>query len=248
MEFTNENQPHPWHYFALAAVLALIAFFAVAVYVTGKSFSPESFANADQQRALFDETIRHTEELHSLQEADQANADAHMAQRRQYLTWFVFGLAGSLTGLVALMVLTSGAVMTSWSFRRSVENLAMATQVWQEVRSQPMPIHLPGGFTALPPTLENHRLLDTRTGQATRAGADTPASAQRTHLEQVDAVRKSVEKVAEKDAHTVASWWPGLLQTLLNRTAPNATPPPHQVDQPLVFGNTAENQNHKTKK
>lgn len=243
MEFTNENQPHPWHYVALATILFLIVFFGAAVYVTGKSFSPQSFANADQQRALVEETVRHTQELHSLQETDQANADAHAAQRRQYLTWFVFGLAASLTGMVVLGVLTSGAVMTTWSFRRSVENLALATQIWREVRHQPMPVILPNGYAALPPTLENHRLLDTRTGQATRAGADTPASAQRTHLEQVDAVRKSVEKVAETDAHAVASWWPGILQALLNRT-----PPPHQVDQPLVFGITSENQNHKTKK
>jgi len=240
MELHTENQPHPWHYGALAIILILIVLVGSAVYLTGQSFSPKSFAAAAQAEALIAENVRHSEQMHALQEQDQADADANLVIRRQYLTWFLFGLAASMTGLVVLVALTSGAVVTTWSYRRSIEHLALATQVWREMRIQPLPVSLPNGYTALPPALDDHRLLDLRTGQITRTGDDLPASDHRTHLEQVDAVRSSVEQVSKQDPRGVSAWLPGILQKI--------TPLPHRESKPLVFSKMSQNQNQKTKK
>jgi hypothetical protein len=243
---SSDSQPHPWHYGALAIILILIVLFGVAVYVTGKSFSPQSFAQAAQMEALIAENLRHTEQMHTLQEADQADADAHLAQRRTYLTWLVFGLAASLTGLAALVVLTSAPVMVTWSVRRSVENLALTVQAWREIPLQPVAIPLPGGYTALPPAMAGYQIQDTRTGQAHRAGDDVEASPMRTHLEQVEAVRASVEQVARQDPRGVSAWLPGLLQRLIGPLYPSALP--HRASKRLVFRNVSRNQNQKTKK
>lgn len=242
MELHTDNQPHPWHYLALGLLCLLIALFATAVYVTGKSFTPQDFADARTIDALQTETLEHTQAMNDLTEQNQANALAHTAQRRQYLTWLTLGLAASLTGFVALLNLATTPIIITWSARRTIENLALLRQAWREIPNQPLPIALPGGYTALPPGLANYHVQDTRTGQTHRAADDVPASPHRTHLEQVDAVRESVEQVAKQDARGITAWLPGLLQTLFT------TPPPHRPSKPLVFRSASKNQNQKTKK
>ncbi len=238
MELHTENQPHPWHYLALGVLMLLIVFFGSAVYLTGKSFSPQDFADARTQDALQQETIEHTAAMNDLAEQARANADAHAATRRQYLTWMVFGLGASLTAFGVLVVLTSGAAMATWSARVSVQNLALAAQMWRELRTQPLPVVLPNGFTALPPALADHHLLDTRTGQGNRLAEGTPASDHRTHLEQTDTAAKALEHLATERANR------SIMAAILERIT---TPLPHRPSKPLVLSNTPQNQNHKTK-
>lgn len=239
MELHTENQPHPWHYLALGLLFILIVFFGAAVYLTGQSFTPQDWADARTIDALQQETLAHTQAMNDLTEQNTADALTHTTQRRQYMTWFLFGLAASLTSLVALLVLTSGAAITTWSFRVSVQNLALAAQTWRELRTQPLPVILPNGYTALPPTMADHHLLDTRTGQGNRLAEGTPASDHRTHLEQTDTAAHALEHLATERANR------SLLAAIWQRLT---TPLPHRPSPPMVLSQTAQNQNQKTKK
>lgn len=237
MELHTENQPHPWHYIALGLLFFLVVSVGAAIYLTGRAFNPMAFANARTIDAIQQETLEHTQEMNALAEQNQANSDAHAATRRQYTTWLSLGLVASLTGLVALVVLTSGAAMATWSYRVSVRNIALATQMWRELRTQPLPVILPNGFTALPPPLANHHLLDTRTGQGNRLAADTPASEHRTHLEQTDTAARALTSIATRQTNHA------LFVPLWKRLT---TPPPTPTISPSVFSHTAQNHNHKS--
>jgi hypothetical protein len=98
--------------------------------------------------------------------------------------------------------------------------------------------------------MAGYQIQDTRTGQVHRGGDDVEASPMRTHLEQVEAVRASVEQVARQDPRGVSAWLPGLLQRLIGRPLPEprGRPLPHRASRSLVFRNVSRNQNQKTKK
>lgn len=193
-------QPDPpfWKFAVFTAFWCAVL--GAALFLGGKAFSPQAFANAEQTKAEIPAQVQHLETMNILTEQDTANRLQEAAKRRAFWTGALLAICAAL-GLAALGV----------GFRVASVSVARGVQALREIPRQPLPVELRSGYTALPPAMTGH-LLDERTGRVSGVG-ETAASAERTRLEQVDSIGQSAVQAA-KVSPKAGDWLEGILQEM----------------------------------
>lgn len=192
----EQNNPPFWKFAIFTAFWCAVV--AAALFLSGKAFSPQAFADSAQTRAEIPAQVAHLEEMNTLTEQDTANRLAETAKRRAFWTGAMLAIAFA-TALTALGL----------GFRVTAVSVARGVQALRQIPHQPLPLEMRNGYTALPAAMTGN-LLDEHTGRVSEVG-ETAESAGRVRLEQVERVTLAAVEAARRDKRA-GDWLNGILQ------------------------------------
>lgn len=155
-------------------ILILITLLIGVGFIVAKSYEPQDFAEANTINAQQAEDIRHATEMNTLTEQGQANVNAHVFQRRMYMTFFVIGSLCLLFLVGTTTAAGYSVYAVATTIRVSLPQLAEGKKRYTEIMHRPHLNQLPDGTMIIELPNGNSYFRD-MTGQVSRIEA-TPAN------------------------------------------------------------------------